>query len=122
MADRKKYMRDLMRSKRANKKANRPANKKAESVSKSANIANKKAVSTSKTVSSVSTIEWHPEVDQSGFSGRGVPTNGFVLVSLGMVPEGSPECGVVTVKDWISRLKETCSHQLDGWSCKRCLT
>lgn len=68
-------------------------------------------------------INWHPEIDQSTFDGRGrgVPVNGYVLVSLGAVLDGKPECGVVTHVDWLARLETRCAHGLHGWSCKPCL-
>ena len=68
-------------------------------------------------------IQWHPEVDQSIFDGHGrmSPVNGYVLISLGAVPDGQPECGVVTEAEWRERLKHKCSHGFWGWSCKKCL-
>ncbi len=106
--DRKAYMRELMRKKRANK----------QSANKTANSVSKKAVSSPE---SVSTIKWHPEIDQSMFDGhgRGAPVNGYVLIALGR--NADPECGVVTKADWLTRLSETCSHGWEGWTCKECL-
>lgn len=68
-------------------------------------------------------IKWHPEVDQSIFDthGRGVPVDGFVLISLGKTAEDQLDCGVVTEKTWRERLKQACQHSLFGWSCKECL-
>src|SRR3990167_2787369 len=69
---------------------------------------------------------WHPEIDQSRFEGhgRGVAVDGYVLVSLGIVPDGQIECGVVTEQNWRARLDQSCLHdgqRLSGWSCKECL-
>lgn len=47
--------------------------------------------------------------------GRGVPVNGYVLVSTG------DDSIVVTEADWLSRLSKICTHGLAGWSCKECL-
>lgn len=65
-------------------------------------------------------ITWHPEVDHSIFAGRGVPVDGFVLISMGSVPEGKEECQVVAENTWQARLKEVCSHGFKGWTCKQC--
>ena len=67
-------------------------------------------------------ITWHPEISQDRFNGRGIPVDGYVLVSLGAVAEGSPDCGVVSDQDWRERLTYTCTHRLAGWSCKECIT
>lgn len=68
-------------------------------------------------------ITWHLEVNQSIFDehGQGVPVDGFVLISMGRVPEGSEECQVVTQGAWQARLNEVCSHGFKGWTCKKCL-
>ena len=130
MTDRKKYMREYMKKNRANKKVNtvnKDAVNKLESVSKNPKIANKTANTVSKapvsTPDAVSTIDWQ-DVDQSIFDchGRGVPVDGLVLISLGATAENEPDCGVVKESTWRQRLKQTCSHNLIGWSCKACLT
>ena len=68
-------------------------------------------------------IKWHPEVDLKMFEGkgRGVPVNGFVMISRRSNPNGDTEHGVVTEADWRARLKNKCSHGFWGWSCKDCL-
>lgn len=69
------------------------------------------------------TTIWHPEIDQSIFDGKGrfFPVDGYVLISLGRVPDDMPEHGVVTEKDWLARLDHKCKHGYSGWTCKACL-
>jgi len=113
MTDRKEYMRELMRKKRA---ANKPANKSTKSVSK-------KAVSNPDSVSSAN-IDWQDQVDKRIFDkvGRGIPVNGFVLISRGLhIADDIERDRVVTEEAWRTRLGQTCEHGSAGWTCKRCL-
>lgn len=109
MNDRKKYQREWAKKRRQQQKVST-------TVDKPVDIVN----------NSVDTIDWHPEVDQAMFDGRGcgVPVDGFVLISLGKTPEDQLDCGVVTEQTWRTRLRHTCEHNLNlmGWSCKACLT
>src|SRR3990167_770439 len=66
---------------------------------------------------------WHPEISQDRFKGkgRGVPVDGYVLVSIKAEPNGNTEHGIVDVDTWRARLNKVCAHGLAGWSCKSCL-
>ncbi len=68
-------------------------------------------------------IKWHPEINQKIFDGhgRGVPVDGFVLISMGRVADNMPECQVVAETDWMTRLAHKCDHSYKGWTCKPCL-
>jgi len=62
-----------------------------------------------------------PDVSSFDGHGRGVPVNGYVLISLGAVEEGKPEGMVISEAIWRDRLDKRCQHGLLGWSCKKCL-
>src|SRR3990172_8071924 len=66
---------------------------------------------------------WHPLISQDRFKGvgRGIPVDGYVLVSLKSEPNGDTEHGIVDVDTWHARLDKVCAHGLAGWSCKPCL-
>jgi hypothetical protein len=49
--------------------------------------------------------------------GRGMPVDGFVLISRSSDIEDS----VVSEEDWKARLDYCCKHGREGWSCKECL-
>ena len=57
------------------------------------------------------------KIEEFDGKGRGVPVNGFVLISRG----GEIEDCVVTEEDWRARLTYACKHGQEGWSCKVCL-
>jgi hypothetical protein len=66
---------------------------------------------------------WHTEISQDRFKGvgRGIPVDGYVLVSLKSEPNGNTLQAVVSHADWTDRLDKVCAHGLAGWSCKECL-
>lgn len=69
---------------------------------------------------SIQPANWQ-DVSQSRFDGkgRGVPVDGYVLISRGLHAED--ENGVVTESGYLTRLGQTCTHGYQGWSCKACL-
>jgi len=109
MTDRKEYHREYMRKKRAAKSVN----KKAKGVNKSVN--------NSAPVNKAVNIDWQDQVDRKMFDGvgRGVPVNGYVMISRGRGFEDND--GIVTEEVWRARLGQTCEHGFEGWTCKRCL-
>jgi len=112
MTDRNEYHREYMRKKRA-----------AESVNKKAKDVNK-PVNNSAPVNKAVNIDWQDQVDKRIFdkAGRGVPVNGFVLVSRGLhIADDAERDRVVTEEVWRTRLGQTCEHGFEGWTCKRCL-
>lgn len=66
---------------------------------------------------------WYPEISQDRFKGvgRGIPVDGYVLVSRKSEPNGNTEQGIVDVETWRAKLDRVCNHGLAGWSCKACL-
>ena len=67
-------------------------------------------------------IKWQDKpISMFDGKGRGVPVDGFVLISMGSVADDMPECQVVTQDAWLARLKQTCTHGFKGWTCKKCL-
>src|SRR3990172_13006585 len=114
MSDRKAYMRELMRKKRANKSAN--------TKTEITDAVSTQSVSKLNPVSKAVSI-WHPEISQDRFKGvgRGIPVDGYVLVSIKSEPNGNTEHGIVDVDTWRARLNKVCAHGLAGWSCKSCL-
>lgn len=126
MADRKEYMRELMRKKRANKDEPESANTDAPSantvVESVSRCANKAPESVSTKVRSVSKVPWVTTMPESRFEGygRGVVVDGYVMVKrrIGRDALGIPEVehGILKVKDWKARLKVKCPHGFYGFA------
>jgi len=110
--ERKAYRRKWMADKRAREQAGEQPSVNTKPVNKHGKLVNKHLVSI-----------WHPEISQDRFKGkgRGVPVDGYVLVSIKSEPNGNTEHGIVDVDTWHARLDKGCAHGLAGWSCKPCL-